>query len=105
MPVASRCPQCDRLVQVPEELFGQLVQCPSCGATFTAGSGARQDPPMVLPVPQPPVETPPAPQGPYIDLGPKIFGSEPRRDAEPGPPRPDDAPPEPRRYPPRDEPP
>jgi hypothetical protein len=30
------CPSCRRKLQVPEALFGQDVQCPSCGATFQA---------------------------------------------------------------------
>ncbi len=30
------CPSCQRRLQVPESIFGQAVQCPGCGATFTA---------------------------------------------------------------------
>lgn len=37
----SHCPQCRRRVLMPVELAGQLVQCPGCGATFTAGREDR----------------------------------------------------------------
>jgi hypothetical protein len=30
------CPNCSRALRVPDELFGQSVQCPSCKTTFTA---------------------------------------------------------------------
>jgi hypothetical protein len=30
------CGKCSRKLQVPESLVGQEVQCPTCGATFTA---------------------------------------------------------------------
>ncbi len=33
------CPSCKRKLQVPEGLIGQDVQCPTCGATFTARVG------------------------------------------------------------------
>lgn len=32
----TQCPSCRRKLQVPETLIGYDVQCPSCGATFTA---------------------------------------------------------------------
>src|SRR4051812_9280843 len=32
----TRCPSCQRQLQVPEGLLGYDVQCPSCGATFVA---------------------------------------------------------------------
>ncbi len=33
------CPSCQRKLQVPDNLVGQDVQCPSCSATFLAQSG------------------------------------------------------------------
>jgi hypothetical protein len=33
------CPSCQRKLQVPENLLGQDVQCPTCGATFLAQAG------------------------------------------------------------------
>src|SRR6516165_5557675 len=49
------CPSCQRKLQVPDALFGQDVQCPTCGATFTAGGGAA-------PAPPPPMSGPAAPE-------------------------------------------
>jgi hypothetical protein len=34
--IIARCPQCNRAVKVPEDLFGQAIQCPSCNNTFLA---------------------------------------------------------------------
>src|SRR5437763_2252052 len=39
-----RCPSCARPLQVPEDLWGTLVQCPACGATFTAAGPAPGEP-------------------------------------------------------------
>jgi predicted Zn finger-like uncharacterized protein len=36
MPMVIDCPSCNRKLNVPESLLGQLVKCPTCGATFTA---------------------------------------------------------------------
>jgi hypothetical protein len=36
MPVQTTCPSCRAAAQVPEALFGQRVQCPTCQAIFTA---------------------------------------------------------------------
>jgi DNA-directed RNA polymerase subunit M/transcription elongation factor TFIIS len=30
------CPQCDRLLAVPEDLIGAMVRCPQCATAFTA---------------------------------------------------------------------
>jgi len=40
MPEVLTCPSCQRKLQVPEDLLGQDVQCPTCGATFLARVGA-----------------------------------------------------------------
>ncbi len=50
MPEIISCPSCQRKLQAPESIFGQDVQCPTCGATFVATFGA------------PPVRTMPAPR-------------------------------------------
>src|SRR5947209_6613447 len=45
------CPNCNRKLQVAQDLLGQDVQCPTCGATFIAKLGedllpsARRAPP------------------------------------------------------------
>src|SRR4051794_5361388 len=44
------CPSCQRKLQVPDDLLGQDVQCPTCGSTFTATTG----PPTVPRAPGPP---------------------------------------------------
>lgn len=36
MPEIIACPECGRQLRVTEDLFGQMVKCPSCQATFTA---------------------------------------------------------------------
>lgn len=47
MPDIVQCPFCPRKLQVPVEVLGQQVQCPSCGQTFTAG--ASVPPPSLAP--------------------------------------------------------
>ena len=44
------CPSCKRLLQVPEDLKGQTVRCPSCSNTFTAST---EPPPPIAPPPLP----------------------------------------------------
>lgn len=36
MPVIVECHSCSRKLRIPEDLFGTEVQCPTCGAVFTA---------------------------------------------------------------------
>ena len=43
------CPGCQRKLQVPETVFGQTVQCPSCQATFTAENPAPPPPGVRIP--------------------------------------------------------
>lgn len=38
------CPYCPRKLQVPANVLGRQVQCPSCGQTFLAGQSAPQAP-------------------------------------------------------------
>lgn len=47
MPEITSCPECQRKLQVPEELRGQSVKCPSCAAVFTV----RADTPAAAPAP------------------------------------------------------
>jgi hypothetical protein len=59
MATVTRCPSCDRALQVPDELLGQEVRCPSCQATFIASATAPAAPPP-LPAPaEPQLELPP----------------------------------------------
>jgi predicted Zn finger-like uncharacterized protein len=47
MSLVIRCPSCPRQLRVPDDLLGQQVKCPSCGAVFTASEdmGADDTPP------------------------------------------------------------
>jgi hypothetical protein len=56
MPDIINCPSCQRKLQVPESLFGQDVQCPTCGATFIARGDSG--PALAPPPPAPPTERP-----------------------------------------------
>lgn len=46
-----QCPSCSRRLQLPERLHSHLVQCPTCGTTFTAENNAANEaltgPPVV----------------------------------------------------------
>ncbi len=73
------CPQCQRRVQVPEELAGQQVKCPSCAAVFTAEL-AEQAPPGAV------REDPPRPAPPTYELAhdePPAAGPDDFRDPKP----------------------
>jgi hypothetical protein len=54
MPEIISCPACQRKLQVPEEYFGQTVQCPECKHTFTAGPAS----PAPVAAPTEPVRVP-----------------------------------------------
>ena len=41
MSTIINCPACERGLQLPESLFGQQVQCPTCGHTFTGSANGR----------------------------------------------------------------
>jgi hypothetical protein len=49
MPEITRCQSCGRALRLPDELMGQLVQCPGCGKTFVASAGRPSPPPPVAP--------------------------------------------------------
>lgn len=47
MTLRQSCPQCERLLELPDESTGRLAQCPACGVTFSiSGSvaGSAGDP-------------------------------------------------------------
>lgn len=52
MPEIISCPSCRRKLQAPESVLGQDVQCPTCGATFTASFGAAPSPPPARELPE-----------------------------------------------------
>jgi len=83
MTTIINCPSCDRGLQLPETLAGQLVQCPTCGHTFTAsanGSGVSAPIYRTADV-EPPPRPSPRPSHPedYVDEPP----SRPRRREKP----------------------
>jgi hypothetical protein len=50
------CPNCSHKLRVPEELLGQIVQCPMCKLVFTsptrASSSPRPEPPVIRDEPE-----------------------------------------------------
>jgi len=40
------CPGCKRKLQVPNDVIGQRVQCPTCAAVFVAGAAPTAAPPL-----------------------------------------------------------
>jgi predicted Zn finger-like uncharacterized protein len=58
MPVITQCPSCSRKLNVPEDLLGKNVRCPSCGTTFMANEapGGPQPRPPARPAPPSPPE-------------------------------------------------
>ncbi|HXG08496.1 MAG TPA: hypothetical protein VNK04_01785 [Gemmataceae bacterium] len=54
MAILISCRSCGRRLRVPEEMCGQLVQCPACELTFTAPLDGEASPePSVNPLPPP----------------------------------------------------
>ncbi len=45
MMILAGCPQCDRRVRVPSELFGRKVRCPGCGAVWVPPAAGAAAPP------------------------------------------------------------
>src|SRR6266851_4059028 len=46
MPINTKCPTCKRTLEIPDELMGKKVRCPSCKVVFLAtadGSPAKTD--------------------------------------------------------------
>lgn len=59
MTTIVNCPECRRALQVPENYFGQKVQCPDCKNTFVANPPEAAI--QVAPPPAPgPASAPPA---------------------------------------------
>ena len=57
-----QCPSCQRRLQVPEDLLGKDVQCPTCASTFVASLGQQSKTvhsPIQEPQQSPPPESPP----------------------------------------------
>jgi hypothetical protein len=55
------CPKCNRQLQVPEDYFGQLVQCPDCQHQFDArppSSAVQSTPPPAAPPKSEPADAP-----------------------------------------------
>lgn len=56
------CPGCKRKLQVPADVIGQRVQCPTCAVTFVAQAGSA------IPAPgSPPPSSAPPPPAPRMD--------------------------------------
>src|SRR5262249_61224619 len=53
------CPECERSVSVPERLFGKIVRCPSCKATFRAEAPEEEEPELEVVEDEPPRRTKP----------------------------------------------
>jgi hypothetical protein len=53
------CPSCNRKLQVPDNLLGQDVQCPTCSATFLAQASGPVLPPIEPPLPLAPLDESP----------------------------------------------
>ena len=62
------CPKCGETLELPIELVGKPVKCPTCGSGFVSDSGVtvpiRQSAPTPSQSPQPPQHTPPPPPPP-----------------------------------------
>ena len=58
------CPNCQKMLTVPEQFAGQLMKCPLCAGTFTVPglpAAPSAPPPPVAPPPTPAPKLPPAP--------------------------------------------
>src|SRR5436309_3487361 len=59
MPTILDCPSCGRKLRVADDLAGQQVKCPTCGAVFEPDAAPA---PATAPAPEPaPREAPPEP--------------------------------------------
>lgn len=70
MPIQVTCPACRQTLQVPDELIGQMVRCPSCQSEFSASlelQTAQLDPALRPAELGPPVRLPPLPEQYYDD--------------------------------------
>lgn len=69
------CPNCQKMLTVPEQFAGQLMKCPLCTGTFTVPAlpaAGGSDPAIVTPPPSssPPAPPPPAPESHTYPLAP-----------------------------------
>jgi hypothetical protein len=78
------CPNCQKMLTVPEQFAGQLMKCPLCAGTFTvpalpaatatAAVAAPAAPPAASPAPSPPpASAPPAPASAAPTHEPEIY--------------------------------
>jgi hypothetical protein len=51
MPINVKCPQCQKLLAIPDELAGRPVRCPGCKGTFQTAAAAPAAPPVPVPAP------------------------------------------------------
>src|SRR5215470_17975414 len=75
------CPNCQKMLTVPEQFAGQLMKCPLCAGTFTVPG-------------LPPASSPPPPDPAPAMQGPSPSVSPPQIPPEPAPPLPLQPPPE-----------
>src|SRR6516164_1038425 len=74
------CPNCQKMLTVPEEFAGQLMKCPLCAGTFTVPGLPGAAPPPPPPEPDlysirheaPPPAPPPLPPVPDFELSPPL---------------------------------
>jgi hypothetical protein len=60
------CPNCQKMLTVPEQYAGQLMKCPLCGGTFTVPALPASIPAAGAPVPAAAAPPPPAPPAPSV---------------------------------------
>jgi hypothetical protein len=59
------CPNCQKMLTVPEEYAGQLMQCPLCRGTFQMPAAPQPSGGATMPAPAPPSRPPAPPQDPF----------------------------------------
>jgi hypothetical protein len=55
------CPNCQKMLTVPEQYAGQLMKCPLCSGNFTVPTVSAGATPAAVAAPAPPLAPPPAP--------------------------------------------
>src|SRR5262245_36729946 len=91
------CPNCQKMISIPDQYAGQIMKCPLCSNTFTAPAlPAASAPPAGAMPANPPPASPPAsgPGGPPASPSPAPAQEDVFRFASP-PPEPPKVPPEP----------
>src|SRR5690242_15582638 len=87
------CPNCQKMLTVPEQYAGQLMKCPLCSGTFTVpalpsgGQGYEAAPPAPAgPTPATPPATAPLTPAPAPAGGSDFYGLSPEPEPAHGPP-------------------